>query len=208
MRLGALRACRGPSVAAETPARSGAADRIAHPTLQRSRSAPTCLDMDDHLALEELTRRLWAERRSVTHLLNTLGITQPLLLTDDRTFVSDVLTEVERALLGLRSIQAHRVSAMHNLATLWRIAAEELSIDVLASNAPPLYDEILREHGRAFADLVGRIERLEDLTRYPGLNDLAHLNDTLDALHIVASTTCVTADTSRATLRTSFGAHA
>jgi hypothetical protein len=103
--------------------------------------------MDDHLALEELTRRLWAERRSATHLLDTLGISQLLLLADDRTFVSDVLPEVERALLGLRSSQAHRVSAMRDVATLWRIEAEESSIDVLASNAPPLYDETSESTG-------------------------------------------------------------
>jgi hypothetical protein len=138
--------------------------------------------MDNRSALEELSRRLWDERQIVTYLLFKLTVTKLLLAADDRRFVPDALAEVERTVELLREGEERRERALRDVAGLWRVAPDSLTIDVLSSEAPPPYDDMFREHRQAFAELAEEIEAVARANRGLAAAEFAHLNDTMEAL--------------------------
>lgn len=138
--------------------------------------------MDDHPALEELSRRLWDERRIVTYLLFKLTVTKLLLSADERRFVPDALSEVERTVELLRDGEQQRESALREVAGEWQVGHDVLSMDVLATKAPPPYDEIFREHRQAFRGLAEEIEEVARSNRQLAATEFAHLNETIEAI--------------------------
>lgn len=138
--------------------------------------------MDDQPVLDELSRRLWDERRIVTYLLFKLTVTKLLLAADDRRFVPDALSEVERTVELLRDGEERRESALRDVAGRWQVAAGTLSLDMLAAEAPAPYDDIFREHRDAFRELAEEIEAVARANRELAASEFEHLNTTIEEL--------------------------
>lgn len=138
--------------------------------------------MDAHAALEELTARLWDERRIVTYLLFKLTVTKLLLAADDRRFVPDALQEVDRTVELLREGEERRDEALRDLAEAWQMAPDSLTLQLLAQQAPEPYDELFREHLQAFQRLAAEIEAVARENRALARSELDHLGVTIEAL--------------------------
>lgn len=138
--------------------------------------------MDDQPALEELTDRLWDERRIVMYLLYKLTVTRLLLAADDRRFVPEALEEVERTVELLRQGEQHRDAAVRRLAGLWQIAPVELTLEELTHRSPPPYDHTFREHLDAFRELAGEIEAVARENRSLAMSQLDHVSSTIEQL--------------------------
>ena len=152
--------------------------------------------MDDHPALEKLTDRLWDERRIVTYLLFKLTVTKLLLAADDRRFVPDSLQEVDRTVELLREGELRRDAALRDLADVWQVAPDELSLVVLARRAPAPYDGLFAEHLEAFRELASEIEAVARENRSLARSELDHLGVTIEALTGTDRSTVATYDAS------------
>lgn len=118
--------------------------------------------MNELRALEELSRRVWDERRVVTYLLYKLTVAKLLLASDDRRFVSDALDEVDRAVSVLRNGEAARDEALRDLAEVWQVHPYDLSLPEVVRRSPPPFDHTFGEHLRAFRSLA---EEIDDVAR-------------------------------------------
>jgi hypothetical protein len=138
--------------------------------------------MNDHRALEELASRLWDERRIVTYLLYKLTVTKLLLAADDRRFVPDALEEVDRTVDLLRQGEARRDQAVRELAGIWQMAPDQLTLEALVHHAPAPHDHIFREHLSAFQELAGEIEAVARENRTLATSEIDHLSTTIQQL--------------------------
>lgn len=138
--------------------------------------------MNEHRALEELASRLWDERRIVTYLLYKLTVTKLLLAADDRRFVPDALEEVDRTVELLRQGEARRDDAVRELAGIWQMAPDQLTLEALAHQAPAPHDHTFREHLTAFQELAGEIETVARENRSLATTEIDHLSDTIQQL--------------------------
>jgi len=135
-----------------------------------------------HAALEELSRRLWDERRVVTYLLFKLTVTKLLLAADERRFVPDALKEVDRTVELLRDGEHQRDDAVRELAGLWRVLPEDLTLRELARRSPPPFDHVFEEHRVAFDGLSAEIDQVAGENRALARSDLGAVQGTLDQL--------------------------
>ena len=117
-------------------------------------------DMNDHPALEDVSSRLWDQRRILTYLLFKLTATDLLVAADDRRFVPRALEEVDRAVELLRQSEQRRACGVRELARLWQLAPDQLTLGSLAHHAPEPHDHIFMEHLHAFQELVDEIGTL------------------------------------------------
>lgn len=134
------------------------------------------------VTLEELSRRLWDERRVVTYLLFKLTVTKLLLAADERRFVPDALKEVERTVELLRDGEMMRDAVVRDLADVWRIDPERLTLNELTRRAPPPFDHVFNEHRTAFEGLSAEIEQVASQNRSLARTDLDEVQGTLDQL--------------------------
>lgn len=147
-----------------------------------------------HAALEELSRRLWDERRVVTYLLFKLTVTKLLLAADERRFVPDALKEVDRTVELLRDGELQRDEAVRDLAAMWRVDPERLTLNELTRRAPPPFDHVFNEHRMAFEGLSAEIEQVASQNRSLARTDLGEVQGTLDQLTGAAQTSVSTYD--------------
>lgn len=139
--------------------------------------------MDDETApLEDLTRRLWDERRVVTYLLYKLTIARLMLAADDRRFVPEALREVDRAVDLLRDGELRRDSALRAVADVWQLAPEDLGLPELARLAPPPFDHVFAEHLAAFRTLSAEIDDVARENRSLARSDAERIATTIDLL--------------------------
>lgn len=135
-----------------------------------------------HAALEELSRRLWDERRVVTYLLFKLTVTKLLLAADERRFVPDALKEVDHTVELLRDGELKRDEAVRELAGLWRVLPEALTLRELTRRSPPPFDHVFDDHRMAFEGLSAEIEQVARQNRALARSDLSEVQGTLDQL--------------------------
>lgn len=121
------------------------------------------MDADD--ALDVLTRQLWRVREVVVRLLYDLTVTRLLLSADDRRFVPGAVHAVDRGLTELREREAERDRLLRDLAVLWDVSVEELTLDMLARSAPEPYRTVFADHAHAFAELAAEIEQVSRQNR-------------------------------------------
>ena len=135
-----------------------------------------------HAVLEELSRRLWDERRVVTYLLFKLTVTKLLLAADERRFVPDALKEVDRTVELLRDGEDRRDDAVRVLAGMWAVHPDELTLRELARRSPAPFDHVFEEHRVAFQGLSMEIEQVASENRALARSDLGAVQGTLDQL--------------------------
>lgn len=137
---------------------------------------------DDVVTLEELSHRLWDERRIVTYLLFKLTVTRLLLAADERRFLPDALREVDRTVELLREGEEQRETALRELAARWRVSPASLPLDELARLAPPPYDHTFADHHAAFRELAEEIEEVARTNRMLARSGLDDVTGTLELL--------------------------
>lgn len=147
-------------------------------------------------ALEELSRRLWDERRVVTYLLFKLTVTKLLLAADERRFVPDALKEVDRTVELLREGESRRDAAVRDLADLWQMHPEELTLEELSRRAPAPFNHTFADHRGAFRELAVEIEAVARENRTLARADLEEVQGTLDNLTGSGTTSVQTYDAS------------
>jgi hypothetical protein len=116
--------------------------------------------MNEKRALEELSQKVWEERRIVTYLLFKLTVAKLLLASDERRFVADALAEVDKTVELLRSWESSRDQALRDLAAIWRVDPGQLSLPELARRSPPPFDYTFSEHLQAFQQLAAEIDEV------------------------------------------------
>lgn len=121
--------------------------------------------MNEKRALEELSQKVWEERRIVTYLLFKLTVAKLLLASDERRFVADALSEVDKTVELLRSWESTRDEALRDLAAVWRVDPAQLSLPELARRSPPPFDYTFSEHLRAFQQLAFEIDEVLEHNR-------------------------------------------
>lgn len=132
--------------------------------------------------LQSLADTLWAERHVVELLLFKLTTAKLLLAADERRFVAPALDEVERVVAALRDAELRRSMAVDVVAGEWRMAADELTLRVLASQAPEPWREVFGDHERAFAELAGEIDAATQANRALAAGGLHRISETMDLL--------------------------
>ena len=137
---------------------------------------------DDRAALENLSRRLWDERRIVTHLLYKLTVTRLLLAADERRFVADAIQEVEHTVELLRAGELARDEALRGLAARWTTDPQGLTLGELARRSPSPFSHSFAEHLMAFRDLAAEIEHTARENRMLARSDLQIVAGQLEQL--------------------------
>ena len=137
---------------------------------------------DDHSALEDLSHRLWDERRIVTHLLYKLTVTRLLLAADERRFVADAIQEVEQTVELLRAGELARDEALRALAAGWTTDPQVLTLEELARRSPSPFSHTFTEHLAAFRDLAAEIEHTARENRVLARSDLQVVAGQLEQL--------------------------
>ena len=150
----------------------------------------------DTAALEELGRRLWDERRVVTHLLYKLTVTNLLLAADERRFVPDSLREVETTVELLREGEVRREDAVRDLAGRWQIEPDQLTLDELARWAPAPYDHTFADHRDAFRRLAEEVDATAQQNRELAVAEIDEVRTRIDQITGVDRSTSTTYDAS------------
>jgi hypothetical protein len=133
-------------------------------------------------ALQELTSRLWDERQVVLYLLYRLTVTKRLLAADEQRFVHEALREVQEAVDLLRDGELDRGAALEELAALWQVPTDELTLPELARRSPAPFDQIFADHLAAFLALAAEIEAVSRENRLLATQGLGHLTGTLELI--------------------------
>lgn len=137
---------------------------------------------DDGAALEEVATRLWDERRSVTSVLYKLTVSRLLLAAGEQRFAQDALEEADAAVGLLPDGALRRNEAVRELAERWRVSPDELSLPVLAAEAPAPFDHTFAEHLAAFRGFSAQIESVSRESRALAPARLDHLTDSIGRL--------------------------
>jgi hypothetical protein len=138
--------------------------------------------MNEKRALEELSHKVWEERRIVTYLLFKLTVAKLLLASDERRFVADALTEVDKTVELLRSWEAQRDESLRDLAGIWRLDPSELSLYELARRSPPPFDYTFSEHLKAFQQLAEEIDEVTEHNRSLAGSNYAEVAHTIEMM--------------------------
>lgn len=136
----------------------------------------------ERAALDALAARLWDERRLVMLLLYRLTVSKLLLAADERRFAPDALREVDEAVELLRDEEFERDLAVRELAGLWQIAPEELTLPLVAQRAPEPYRHTFAEHLQAFQTLAAEIDAVTAENRTLAAMELEQVSDTIDQI--------------------------
>jgi hypothetical protein len=137
---------------------------------------------DDRAALDELAARLWDERRIVTFLLYRLTVSRLLLAADERRFITQARREVDQTVGLLLRGELRRNEAVRALAERWQVAPDEVSLPVVAAQAPPPFDHTFTEHLAAFRELAAELAAVPREDRSLTRVGLDHLADSIEQL--------------------------
>jgi hypothetical protein len=137
--------------------------------------------------LEALADTLWAERHLVEFLLYKLTVAKLLLVADERRFVSAALAEVEQVVGRLRDTEEGRHAAVDAVAADWRRPAAQLTLSVLAAEAPEPMRAVFEDHRKGFLDLSAEIEETAAENRRLASGSLNSIQQALEALTGAAS---------------------
>lgn len=132
--------------------------------------------------LEALADTLWAERHLVEFLLYKLTVAKLILAADERRFVSVALSEVERVMAGLRDAEERRNEAVAAVAADWDRPLRELTLSVLAEEAPEPMRSVFADHREGFLELSTEIEETAAENRRLASGALNTVQRALDAL--------------------------
>ncbi|MFP4312221.1 MAG: flagellar export chaperone FlgN [Nitriliruptoraceae bacterium] len=138
--------------------------------------------MNEKRALEELSHKVWEERRIVTYLLFKLTVAKLLLASDERRFVADALAEVDKTVEMLRSWEDRRDEALRDLADVWRVDPATLSLPELARRSPPPFDYTFSEHLQAFQQLAEEIDEVTEQNRTLAGTSYAEVTQTIEMM--------------------------
>ncbi len=103
---------------------------------------------------------LWYERHLLEFLLFKLVTANLVLISNDHRFVPSAISEVERVMEEVRKAEGHRAFALEKLAGEWKVPADRLSLEYLATHAPNEVRPHFQDHRAGFLELVGEIEEL------------------------------------------------
>lgn len=138
--------------------------------------------------LEALADTLWAERHLVEFLLYKLTVAKLILAADERRFVSVALSEVERIIGNLREAEADRNRAVADVARDWDRPAAEITLGVLAEEAPEPMRSVFDDHHRGFNELSVEIEETAAENRRLASGALNSIQAAIEALTGPATT--------------------
>ncbi len=110
--------------------------------------------------LARLADTLWLERRLLEYLLFKLVEANLVLTADAAPFVELAIDEVEQVMGRVREAERHRREVIGEVAAVWGMAPDEVSLEYLAAAAPEPLRPGFREHRQGFMDLVDQIERV------------------------------------------------
>lgn len=132
--------------------------------------------------LRELTERLWTERHLLEFLLFKLVSARLILAADARRFVAPAMAEVEHVVEKIRLAELGRSLAVAQVAEEWGVAAEEVTLSYLATNAPEPYRSLFEDHRDAFLKLAAEIEEATLENRRLATAGLANIRENLGLL--------------------------
>lgn len=102
---------------------------------------------------------IWSERALVERLHYKMVVAKLILAADERDLVSQSLAEIEDAVGALNAAEVAREQAIAAVARDWQVPAHDLTLAMLAEQAPDPWSSMFDEHRAAFQALTGRIER-------------------------------------------------
>lgn len=137
--------------------------------------------------LEALADTLWAERHVVEFLLYKLTVAKLLLVADERRFVSAALSEVEQVVARLRDAEQRRQEAVATVAAEWGRRPADLTLSVLADEAPDPLRGVFEDHRKGFLELSAEIEETAAENRRLATGSLNSIQQALEALTGVGS---------------------
>lgn len=138
--------------------------------------------------LETLADTLWSERHLVEQLLYKLVVAKLILAADERRFVSAAIGEVERAVARIRDAEHQRQAALAAVARDWGRRSSELTLSVLAEEAPEQMRSVFEDHRTGFQELSTEIEETAAENRRLASGALSNVQEAIEALTGAAPT--------------------
>ncbi len=133
-------------------------------------------------SLQALLDTIWAERQVVEFLLFKLTAAKLLLAADERRFIAPALDEVDRVVGALREAELHRSMAVSVVASEWRMSVDDLTLNMLATQAPEPWHDTFAEHERAFGTLAAEIDAATEANRALAAGGLNRIRETMDLI--------------------------
>jgi histone H3/H4 len=132
--------------------------------------------------LEHLADALWSERRVVEYLLYKLLSARFVLAADERRFVAHALEEVQRSVEALKAAEIRRGAAVQELAQVWHVSGEDLTLTEIAQRAPEPMRTVFRDHQGTFREMIREIEQVTAANRRIASDALSEVREAIDAL--------------------------
>jgi hypothetical protein len=138
-------------------------------------------------SLQALLDTLWNERLLVEHLLFKLTSTRLLLAADERRFIAPALDEVDRVVVTIRDAELKRSLAVSVVAGDWRMRMDDLTLSVLATEAPEPWRDVFADHEQAFGTLAAEITAAAEANRTHAAGGLNRIRETMDLITVDAA---------------------
>jgi len=112
--------------------------------------------MDTESPINDLTRLLWQQRRSLERVLYLLKVQDLILASNDDSMLRHAVNDVQKALETIAEIEAARQELTIELGLSMGIDSNP-SLEDLINRAPEPFDQMLSDHRDAFHTLVADI---------------------------------------------------